>query len=560
MNLKKHLHWLLYLLFVISCARQSAPTGGPQDSIPPVLLRSSPPNEAINFKGRVLEFTFSELIQLNVPKEQLIITPTVGKDYDIKARNNKVLLTLDKDLADSTTYTINFREAVADITERNPAENLRIAISTGNYIDSLSIEGTVKNLLDQKSLKDATVALHVYTDTFSILKHPAVYLTKSDENGLFKLENIKPGNYAIYALIDQNRNLIVDSKNEPYAFLSEPLKLDSLVKNVNLQLIKLDARELKMTSARPYNTYFNIRSSKNLKKATLQALDSSFLFYSFGEDKQNILLYNSFDQIDSLEINVTLEDSIQNKFDTTLFAKFTTKDATPEKFSMDILSTTLIPFKGIFKTEIKFTKPIKEVNFDNLLFKIDSLNSLTFKQEDLNYDLLNKILSIEKKFDSKIYKSEEIKQDPEASIKGEKTRRKQLQNQLYLGKGAFISIEQDSSRKFKQNVRAPAFEDLGIIATQIYAGNTKVIIQLLNSKKNIIASVTHKNKATFEDLEPNDYLLRIILDRNGNGIWDPGNYLKKEEPEDIVYYENENHVREIKLKANFEIGPLLITY
>jgi hypothetical protein len=91
------------------------------------------------------------------------------------------------------------------------------------------------------------------------------------------------------------------------------------------------------------------------------------------------------------------------------------------------------------------------------------------------------------------------------------------------------------------------------------AADNKVILQLVNQKLEVIQSI-HGNKATFSDLVPSEYLLRIIIDKNGNGEWDAGNYLKREEPEPIIYYETEKHERSIKLKANFEIGPLLITY
>jgi uncharacterized protein (DUF2141 family) len=562
MTFAKHLHWLFYILFLGSCARQTQPTGGPRDTIPPVLIRSDPRNEQVNFKGKTIELTFSEMIVLNAPKEQIIITPTIGKDYDITARNNKVVLTYKNELKDSTTYTFNFRDAVQDITEKNPADNLKLAISTGSYIDSLSIAGTVLNLPQQQLIKDATVALQPHTDTFNILKHTPTYFTKTDESGKWKIDNLKPGLYSVYAFTDQNKNLIVDSKNERYGFLAKPIQLQTSTSNVVLDIVKLDARPLKLTSARPYNTYYNIRSAKNLKTATVTATDSSFLNYTFGSDFANIQLYNSFGQIDSLQISITLEDSIQNKLDTTLFAKFTTKEVTPEKLSSQLKSSSLIADKGTFKASIQFSKPLNEVNFDSIRFIVDSLTTITFTQENLDYDQLNKILTINKKLDPKLYKSDPVSTDNEASLKkgGEGSKNPKLLNKFTLGKGAFISIEQDSSKSLTQAVRPQKFEDLGVITVQTHVKAENQIIQLLDKKNEIIASVRNKQQATFDDLSPDDYMIRVVLDRNGNGAWDPGNYLKKEEPEKIIYYENENEDRVIKLKANFEIGPLLITY
>lgn len=568
MDLHKKLHWFIYAIFLIaSCARQSSPTGGPKDTIPPKLTRAIPADQSINFKGKSIELTFSEYIALANPKEQLIIAPTIGKNYEIEARNNRVLLKFENDLKDSTTYTFNFREAVQDITEKNPARNLRLAISTGTYIDSMSVEGVALDLLKQKVLKDVTVAVQPHNDTFNILKHPATFITKTDEAGNFIIQNLKPGLYTIYAFQDQNKNLIVDSRNEAYAFRRDSFLLDNNIDEVTMGLVKLDTRALKLTSARPYNTYFNIRTSKNLKDFKINAIDSSDVYYSYGADRSNILVYNTLQNKDSLQIRIQLEDSIQNKIDTSLFVKFNKRNAQPEKFTMNVENTTLLADKGIFKAIVAFSKPLKEVNFDSIRFSIDTTNVLSFDKDNINYDEPTRKLTLEKKFDKSLYaiSEEEIntppkrKAPPADTAQTKQNKKPNIQNQFYLGKAAFISVEQDSSNTVKQTIEPVRYEDMGVIFAEAEASIDKTIIQLVDKDLKVIASTTNK-KATFEDLPPASYLLRIIIDRNGNGTWDPGNYLKREEPEQIVYWEDENGQREIRLKANFEIGPLLITY
>lgn len=135
-----------------------------------------------------------------------------------------------------------------------------------------------------------------------------------------------------------------------------------------------------------------------------------------------------------------------------------------------------------------------------------------------------------------------------------------IKNRLTLGKGAFISIENDSSESILQNITPARTEDLGIISATVKPSKDKVIIQLLNKAKLITNEAIHTTAATFQDLPPDEYVLRLIIDKNGNGRWDPGNYLENEEPEEIHYWKDEKGGREVKLKANFEIGPLLITY
>ena len=123
MNIVKHLHWLIYSLFVLACARQTTPTGGPKDSIPPTLINSIPKHGQVNFKGKTIELTFSETIILNNPKEQLLITPSLGDKYDIKAKKNQVILTLEQDLEDSTTYCHKFQRSRSGYNRKKSSRN-----------------------------------------------------------------------------------------------------------------------------------------------------------------------------------------------------------------------------------------------------------------------------------------------------------------------------------------------------------------------------------------------------------------------------------------------------
>jgi len=557
MKLRKQLHWLVYFAFILSCARQTAPTGGPKDTIPPRLVRSNPANQQINFHDNKLALTFSEFVQLNKPKEQLIITPSIGKDYKVTAKRQLVEVTWDRPLDDSTTYTFNFRDAVQDMTEKNPAKKLRIAVSTGSYIDSLSIQGTTVSLLDETTIKDATVALQPYSDTFSIFKHSPTYFTKADDKGNYKLENLKSGTYLIYAWMDQNKNLTVDSKSERYGFLADSVLLTSNLKKVDLGLIKLDARPLTMTSARPYNTYFNIRNSKNIANIHLKAVDTTKLSYALSSDPSIAILYNTFPEKDSLQIHISLTDSIQQRFDTTVYAKFNKQRVTPEKFKASLLNNIMLADEGVIEASFKFSKPVMSINFDSLYFDADSLHRFQFNRSDIKYDTTQLIIHLKHNFDKALYKKSEP-QPTEAAIPKQPTIKRL--NLLKIGKGAFISIENDSSAQMDQKVTPHYFEDLGVIIAQVNTENKNVIIQLLDTKKNVLQQAIHKTQYTFNNLSPGDYLLRVIIDSNNNGKWDPGNYFLRQEPEKVLYYKNEKQTKEIKLKANFELGPLLITY
>src|SRR5690606_33989008 len=139
-------------------------------------------------------------------------------------------------------------------TERNKAENLKLAFSSGTYIDSLFTQGTIYDALTASPLKNITVGLYT-SDTFNIFQHMPPYFTKGNDKGYFILENLKPDNYFVYAWDDKNKNLTVDSKTEAYGFLKDTLQLRPNIDSISLAipLIRLDARPLRLVSARPYN-------------------------------------------------------------------------------------------------------------------------------------------------------------------------------------------------------------------------------------------------------------------------------------------------------------------
>jgi uncharacterized protein (DUF2141 family) len=555
------LHWFIIPLFIAGCARQTSPTGGPKDTIPPTLItRSSIPlKDQTNFKGRELELKFSEMVIINNPKEEIIITPSIGKDYDIKTKKDKVIISLDKDLQDSTTYTFNFRESIQDITEKNPAKNLQLSFSTGPFLDSLSIQGYVFDVLSSKPLEDMTVAIKPEIDTFNIFKHPATYFTKSDKNGNFAITHLKPGVYHIYAIDDKNKNLIADTKSEMYGFLKDSLLLNSNNSKTNIGLVHLDARPLKMTSARPSGTYFNIRFIKGLQQYTLSAADSSDLYSTFSSDHANILLYNTLQSADSLQVHLMATDSIQNTIDTTLYMKFTTRETAPERFNSAVTSSSLLADKGRLKATLQFSKPVKEINFDSISFQIDSLNTIRFNQQDIEYEEPTRTLTLHKQIDQQLLSLPKTDRNS-VREKEPKQAEKKFINEIRFGRGSFFSIENDTSALLKQTITPQRTEDLGIIIANVSTTQPHYILQLINKNDEIVMQQRDKAKVTFNDLLPGDYEMRIIVDSNNNGRWDPGNYMQRVEPEIIKYYKNEKANTVISLKANWEIGPLLITY
>ena len=575
MKLYKHLHWLVYILFTLSCARQTTPTGGPKDTIPPNLdpSLSRPLHEQVNFSGQQMELTFDEALLLNNAKEQMIITPSVGKDFEALVKKNKVIITFKNPLLPNTTYSVNFRDAIQDITEKNPVENLRIAFSTGDYLDSLSIDGKVISLLEAKEIKDATVALYE-SDTFNIFKHKPSYLTKTNDKGDFQISNLKPGTYYIYAVQDNNKNLITDSKSEAYAFKSQPIRLDSNVHNALLPLVRLDARPLKLTIARPAATYFNIKCSKNLQRYTLKASEGITPISSFGADHENIRVYNNLEIEDSIAVNFHGEDSLLNKIDTSLYVKFTKRTIKPEAFEASNNGFFVSAITGTLQGSFTFNKPIISINTDSIYYSIDSLQQIHITRSDISYDTSNNILTIHKAVDKTLLIKKEVpkskqpkppvpKPNVPSKTKDNATKKiappKPVVNQLFLGKGAFVSVEADSTKGLSETLTPLTLETTGMLHVDVKTKEPNYIVDLI-SKGHTFQTKKNTPKITFVDLPPGDYQIRVTIDKNNDGKWSPGNYYKKEEPESIIFYKTEKGVNVTNLRANYEIGPLLITF
>lgn len=550
--MKRYIFIFIIPIFFLACARQTSPTGGPKDTIPPILIKSYPKNGAVQFKENQMTLTFDEAVTLQNPKEQIIIIPNIDKEYEIVAKRNSVTLDLKTKLADSTTYSITFRDAIIDITEKNIPKNLKIAFSTGAYIDSLSIKGKVSDLLTNKESKDVTIALY-QSDTFNIFKHKPIYVTKSDEKGYFQLTNLKNGEYYLYAFQDKNRNLITDSKTESYAYINSKVNLQSNIDSAELKMIKLDMRPLKVTSARPYNTYYNIKTTKPLTDYKLTSAETEIIS-SYGEDNSIIKVYKNF-TLDSLRLRLTGTDSALNKLDTTLYAKFSDRLVIKEKFTATIRNSTLIQSKGYFESTISFTKPLLHINTDSILIKLDSLNAIHFTADDILIDSINKKLTLSKKIDKQVLQNQKPSSQPPTKSKPKEI----ISNQFYLGKGALVSIENDSTENIKENLKLLTTESTGVLLIKVETNVTNFIVQVKDKSFNTVKSSINKKDIRFEDLIPGEYQIFLIIDTDSNQKWSPGNKLMNIEPEKIHYYRNDKGLNTLTLKANWELGPLLIT-
>lgn len=220
-----------FMFSVTGCAKRGTITGGAKDTIPPSITSSYPKNYSTNFNGTEIKINFNELIKVKDINKQLIISPPLKNRPIIVPQGSAskyISVKISDTLQPNTTYSFNFGQSITDNNEGNPYSQYKYVFSTGNYIDSLTIVGSIKDAYEQKP--DNFVSVQIYdaekfTDS-TVYKDQPLYVTNTlDSLKIFALENLKQGSYYIIALKDKNNNYKFDPKSDKIGFLKDKITL-----------------------------------------------------------------------------------------------------------------------------------------------------------------------------------------------------------------------------------------------------------------------------------------------------------------------------------------------
>ena len=170
---------LIAALFIVSCAKRGNITGGLKDTLAPVLRESVPANMKTNFTGNEIKLYFDEYVKLKDINKQLIVSPPMNTAPIISPTTPSkfISIKLKDTLQPNTTYSFNFGQSIQDNNEGNPYPQFKYVFSTGPYIDSLSISGTIQDALETKTDNFIKVMLYEinekYTDSIIYKEKPA---------------------------------------------------------------------------------------------------------------------------------------------------------------------------------------------------------------------------------------------------------------------------------------------------------------------------------------------------------------------------------------------------
>jgi len=209
---------IISLLIISGCAQIGSLTGGENDTEPPVVLKSKPSDKSLNFEGNKLTFTFDEFFGLNNLNSVFLSSPPLEEKPDFKIKRKSLVVTLNEELKDTTTYMFWFADAIEDYHEKNPLKAFKFVFSTGDNLDTMEISGSLKDAYTLEPDPDMFVMIYrEYNDSTPINELP-YYITKSDTIGNFKIDYIKPGKYRIFALKDLDANMKFSLPNEKIAY------------------------------------------------------------------------------------------------------------------------------------------------------------------------------------------------------------------------------------------------------------------------------------------------------------------------------------------------------
>ncbi|HWR74022.1 MAG TPA: Ig-like domain-containing protein, partial [Bacteroidales bacterium] len=150
----------LVVMFILSCAKINSPTGGPKDLDAPVILKSQPENGTVMFSGKSFVVTFNEFVILDKITEKFMVSPPLKTKPEVRLKGKSLVVSWEDTLADSTTYTFYFQDAIRDNNENNAIPNFQYVFSTGPVLDSLSLSGNVFGAFDLESVPDVLVMMY----------------------------------------------------------------------------------------------------------------------------------------------------------------------------------------------------------------------------------------------------------------------------------------------------------------------------------------------------------------------------------------------------------------
>ncbi|MDH6343015.1 uncharacterized protein (DUF2141 family) [Parabacteroides sp. PFB2-12] len=556
---------VLLLILIYSCASIGSPNGGPYDEEPPKYVSSTPAPNQTNFKGKKIEILFDELVQLEKPAENVIITPPQRQMPVIRATGKKVSVELKDTMLENTTYTLDFTNSIVDNNEKNVLENYTFAFSTGDVIDTLEIAGILLNAENLEPMPGITIGLHSNLEDSAFVKEVFTRTSRTNERGRFTIRNIAPGTYRLYALNDMSRDYKFDNPTEDIAFEEMPItptfefaeRMDTVwVDSVTIDSINLVGytrflpddvtlflfkekfeRQYMMRPERAENHLFALKFNAPLDTVPLpvplnfEPADSSWFVIQTADERRTANFWitdSTVWALDTLQMELTysISDSLNMlvpKTDTIMATmrrrandnrRSRKKDDEPEPIQFLGINASTSSSMNLHDTLfVSFNEPIKELLPELFVLeqKVDTLwEPATFEMRPDSTNSLRFL--IKRKWNY-----------------GEEYR-------LLVDSATIFSVYDRWNDTFSGAFKFKTREEYGHLYINIHGVDTTAFVELLDKSDQPVRKAKVTNGGVlFMDLAPNTYYARLVIDANGNGLWDTGKYADKLQPEKVYY-------------------------
>ncbi|NIP60989.1 MAG: hypothetical protein GWM92_21230, partial [Gemmatimonadetes bacterium] len=195
-----------------SCARQGAPPGGPPDRRPPYVISTRPDTFAVveAFRDPVV-FRFSERISEQATSGSLdaaaVVSPATSQ-VRVEHGRDALEVTLLGGFRAGRVYRVTLRPVIRDMFGNVLQRPFELVFSTGGEFHPNTVAGLVEDRITGEAVAGARVdaapaAGEAAGDTIT-------YTSRTDEDGIFALRYLPPGEYVITAFEDRNRDGTAD--------------------------------------------------------------------------------------------------------------------------------------------------------------------------------------------------------------------------------------------------------------------------------------------------------------------------------------------------------------
>ncbi len=568
---------LLLVALVYGCANRVSPGGGPYDDTPPKLIKMVPADGALNVTARRITLTFDEYITLKEPQKRVIISPPQLQRPQIQALGKQVVVTLEDTLAHNTTYTLDFTDAIQDNNEGNPLENFSVAFSTGSVIDTMAFGGMVLNARNHEPVQNVVVGIHPQDSTRAAFRDTSfMRMSRTSDNARFVIRNIKQGTYDIFALKEADGNYRYDNPTEGIAFLDSAIttRCEPAMRNDTIwrDSLTIDTiREVHYTRYLPDDLVLLFSQPANGRRfvSKRERPEPYRLNLTFNELPDTALALQPIDTLPqpapgwyvldrdpaTKMVSVFITDSVARKHER-FAVSYHTVDSL-NRVTMKVDSITLKQPKPKPQVKEKEPKAPKAPTdslptakkaprsplsvtvehkgtggvVDSLLFSttlpVDTATLGAIKLYNANDSVLRPVPITD------------VRLLPGRTTVGLITAPLQYGTQYELHIDSLILRDVYGHSPDKMVIdgfsigKRDQFASLQITVHDVQG---PVIVELLNTQDSPVRTAySDSTTVRFEDLKPDKYALRVILDRNGNHRWDPADFDTRTQAEPVYY-------------------------